>query len=474
MNKKSWIMIVSVILVLAVGFLVYTQINKQNASADISSVQTATAAVGDLSITIDAAGSLQSATSVALSFQTSGTIMEIPVELGDEVVVSQVLARLDDAESQSRLAQAELDLATLTSPYALAEAEQKLADAYEVWDDADYTRLSQQKGYRSDAFTLDTTRAELLIAEDNLEKAEDKYDRLADKPEDNLRRAQALAALSAAVAVRDDLLLDLQWYLGEPDDIEQQGLDADVAIAEANINCSTALIAYLNKEPISAELEAYVCPDLSKIYEAELNVNNAKTELQKTNLNSPIKGVVTTLNHQVGEFVSIGQTSVILSDLNLLEAVVNLDETDVSRVTVGMPVKITVDAFAGEVLEGVVTDIALDADVQSGVVLYPVTVLVKSGDLPLRSGMTIDVSFPIQEKKGVLIVPFRAVETMNGQAFVTKITTAGEERVPVTFGLITDTQIEILSGLNPGDVITVFANPVQDSELMNNPMFGGG
>jgi len=467
-------MIGSVILVSAVGYLVYAQTNKQNTSAAISSQQTATATVGDLSITIDAAGSLQSTTSVALSFQTSGTIVEIPVELGDEVVVGQNLARLDDAESQARLDQSELDLASVTSPYAIAEAEQTLADANEAWDDADYARRVQQKGYRADDFTIDTTRAELLIAEDEVERAEDRYLRQVDKPETSLRRAQALAAYSAAVAVRDDILIDLNWYLGEPDAIEQQGLDADVAIAEADINCSTALIAYLNEQPIPAELENYVCPDLEKVLVAELNVKNAQIDLQKTNLTSPINGVVTTLNHQVGEFVSLGQTSVILSDLNLLEAVVNLDETDVTRVSVGMPVKITIDAFTGEVLEGVVTDIALAADVQSGVVLYPVTVLVKSGDLPLRPGMTIDVSFPIQEKKDALIVPFRAVETMDGQAFVTRITAAGEERVPVTLGLITDTQIEILSGLNPGDVITVFANPVQDTELMTNPMFGGG
>jgi hypothetical protein len=46
--------------------------------------------------------------------------------------------------------------------------------------------------------------------------------------------------------------------------------------------------------------------------------------------------------------------------------------------------------------------------------------------------------------------------------------------VAVTMGLITDTQIEILSGIEEGDVITVYANPVQDTELMHNPMFSGG
>lgn len=190
-------------------------------------------------------------------------------------------------------------------------------------------------------------------------------------------------------------------------------------------------------------------------------------------MNSPMTAVVTTLDHQVGETVNPGQTTVVLSDFTSMEATVNLDETDVARVTVGMPVVITLDAFSGEILEGVVTEVALVADVQSGVVLYPVTVLLRSNNLPLRSGMTIDVTFPIQEKKDTLIVPFRAVETMDGKAFVTRVTSAGQEKVGVTLGLITETEVEILSGLNPGDVITVFADPQQDSELMKNPMFGG-
>jgi hypothetical protein len=51
---------------------------------------------------------------------------------------------------------------------------------------------------------------------------------------------------------------------------------------------------------------------------------------------------------------------------------------------------------------------------------------------------------------------------------------SGSERVAVTLGLITDTQVEILSGLKEREVVTVYANPVQDTELMKNPMFGGG
>ena len=94
--------------------------------------------------------------------------------------------------------------------------------------------------------------------------------------------------------------------------------------------------------------------------------------------------------------------------------------------------------------------------------------------MPLRSGMTINVSFPLEQRTDALLVPFRAIETEGGQAYLTRVTASGFERVAVTMGLITDTQIEILSGISEGDVVTVYANPVQDTELMRSPMFGGG
>lgn len=86
-------------------------------------------------------------------------------------------------------------------------------------------------------------------------------------------------------------------------------------------------------------------------------------------------------------------------------------------------------------------------------VLYPVTVRLDATDLPLRSGMTVNVSFPIEQRTDTLLVPFRAIETEGGQAYVTRVTASGSERVAVTMGLITDTQIEILSGRSwAGDV----------------------
>ena len=208
-------------------------------------------------------------------------------------------------------------------------------------------------------------------------------------------------------------------------------------------------------------------PEMARLERARLNLEN-------TRLTAPMDGMVTMLDYQAGEYAKPGAPVIAVSNLTDLEAEVNVGETDVSRIQVGMTVLVSVDAFPGQQLSGQVTRIVLSANVQSGVVLYPVTVRLDPTELPLRSGMTVNVSFPLEQRTDALLVPFRAIETEGGQAYLTRVTASGFERVAVTMGLITDTQIEILSGINEGDVVTVYANPVQDTELMSNPMFGGG
>jgi RND family efflux transporter MFP subunit len=203
-------------------------------------------------------------------------------------------------------------------------------------------------------------------------------------------------------------------------------------------------------------------------------LERARRNLENTRLTAPMDGMVTMFYYQAGEYARPGAPVIAVSNLTDLEAEVNVGETDVSRIQVGMTVLVSVDAFPGQQLSGQVTRIALSPNVQSGVVLYPVTVRLDATELPLRSGMTVNVSFPLEQRTDVLLVPFRAVETERGQAYVTRRTASGIVRVAVTMGLITDTQIEILSGINEGDGVTVYANPVQDTELMRSPMFGGG
>ena len=275
------------------------------------------------------------------------------------------------------------------------------------------------------------------------------------------RVADVLVVEGQQVAVEQPLLRldtkDLEWQ------VEQARLS--VSIAEYDL--SDARDDYWEESDQVKRAKA-------RLEQAQVSQQQAEWRLGQATLTAPISGTITAVNVNVGEMAGNGQTIVTLSDLSNLDIVVNVDETNVAGIQSGMKVIVSVDAFPSVELSGQVTEIASLNDLQSGVVLYPVTVRLDPTDLPLRSGMTVNVTFPIEQRSDTLIVPFRAIETEGGQAYLTRVTASGSERVAVTLGLITDTQIEILSGIEEGDVVTVYANPVQETQLMNSPIFGGG
>ncbi len=546
MNKKSILIIFIVAAIAVMGFAAYRWIAANRAAAETPATETAVVQRGNLSMTVDASGSLLSPSETTLAFESGGRLAEVLVAEGQTVKAGDVLARLDSSALELQLAQAELNLQLLTSPEAIAQTELNVINAREALDEAErdldsilhpdvayYQEQLADAQARLAAAQNNATITDVgalanavFAAEEAVERAAERLGKvkaaiegcadcdptrqvtvdripqtLADAQEDydgalnalaaarlnleNTQQSNAQAVEDAQEAVEDDQAnLDAALAEADPDDVALY--TAKVENAKAALAAAEALLADLKSGRLTYESLAADRPVVGatqgSLRQALLNAQNARIALSKTELVAPAAGTVTAVRAHPGEFAGLGAPVVALSDLNTLEAEVNLDETDVSRIQAGMPVVVSVDAFPGQQLTGQVTEIALSANVQSGVVLYPATVRVEAGPstssgqaLPLRSGMTINVTFPIEERKDTLIVPFRAVETEGGQAYLTRVTASGSERVAVTMGLITDTQVEILSGIEAGDVVTVYANPVQDTGLMtNNPMFGGG
>ena len=455
MNKKSVLSIVVVALIAIAGFVGYRQISAKQAAAETPATETAVIVRGDLSVTVEAVGSLTPPTEITLAFPVAGKVYEVAVVEGQAVKQGDLLARLEEN------IQAEADFQALFTEAGVARAELAVANAQEALDEA----LEDLK-YRIGTVTY--------YWEGQLKQAEEALAALdADPNASAEQKAEAQKAVDEARAKVAYFLEENLDYLEEEDDWRPDAVDiasARKALEDARIALQDAQAAL---EIVKAGPSALQSP-LTALGTEMARLERARLNLENTRLLAQTDGVITTLYYQTGEYANPGAPVAALTDMSVLEAEVNLDETDVVRIALGMQVIVTVDAFPGMEVSGEVIEIAPTASVQSGVVLYPVTVRIASTELPLRSGMTVNVSFPIEERTDTLLVPFRAVETEGGQAYVTRVTASGSERVAVTMGLITDTQIEILSGINEGDVVTVYANPVQDSALMNNPMFGGG
>jgi len=457
MSKKN-IWTVSIIVVVAVlGFVGYRQIAAKKASAEAPMTETAVVERGDLSVTVEAAGSLTPPTEITLAFPVAGKLYEIPVSEGQTVKQGDLLARLEDN------IQAEADFQALFTSAGIAQSELAAVNAQEALDDAinDLKYLIGSVTYYWEEQLAQSEQTLITLNVDSNASTEQK--------------AEAQKTVDDSHRKRDYFLAQNIDYLEKEDNYFVD--DSDIALARANLENAKIILLDANAaleivksgpSALQAPLTA-LGPELARLESTRLNMEN-------TRLTAQADGVVTTLYYQAGEFANPGTPVISLTDVSILEADVNLDETDVVRIATDMTVVVTVDAFPGMEMSGKVIEIAPTANIQSGVVLYSVTVRLDPTDLPLRSGMTINVIFPIEQRNDILMVPFRSIETEGGQAYLTRVTVSGleAERVAVTMGLITDTQIEILSGIEEGDVITVYANPVQDTELMHNPMFSGG
>jgi HlyD family secretion protein len=262
----------------------------------------------------------------------------------------------------------------------------------------------------------------------------------------------------------------------------QAGADPElVRAAQANVSAAAA-----QRDVAQAQLDLLLAgPREEQVQAAQATVDQARLRLKKATLATPMDGTVTTLRIERGEWVSPGQPVIVLSDLAVLEVEVNLDETDVAQVMVGQNARLTVDAFPGVELAGEVTTIAPVAQVQAGVVLYPVTVRIKPTDPStnarpaplLRAGMTADVTIITASRENVLVIPLRAVRTEGEHAYVDRLVGGKVERAEVKLGMMTETEVEITSGVAEGDVVVVAAAPTQgsgDSVPMPLRILGGG
>jgi HlyD family secretion protein len=261
-----------------------------------------------------------------------------------------------------------------------------------------------------------------------------------------------------------------------------------------------------------------VGPDATALDIAQNAVDQAQIAEQQAQRAAPFDGVVTAINITPGQNASTSSQSAIqLADLNNLEIVVDLAETDLNRVKVGDDTQITLDALPNATLQGKVIQIAPAGVLTQGVVNYPVTIQLTNPSRGVKTGMTANLNIIVQQRDNVLMVPNRAVKaaaagaaaylapgaapnsgaasgqngsqgqrgarngSQNGQRsgaggaqndgqnggfagtgrrptrqqFVTVLQNGQQVQVPVQTGLSNDTMTEIVSGLNEGDVVVV-------------------
>ena len=221
----------------------------------------------------------------------------------------------------------------------------------------------------------------------------------------------------------------------------------------------------IKKAKSDLELTQMRYKDNSKIAEARVNQAKAdlaftKVQLSYATIRAPISGVIASVSTQEGETVAAGlnaPTFVTIIDLDRLQVDAFVDETDIGKVKVGQKAVFTVDTYPNKDFEGIVAAIYPKAIIQENVVNYDVVIEITSSIKNLlRPDMTASVTIYQEERKGVLMIPQKAVEREGGIKFVlVKMPDDTLQKKTIKTGIRSNNDIEIVSGLNEGDVVVI-------------------
>ncbi len=187
---------------------------------------------------------------------------------------------------------------------------------------------------------------------------------------------------------------------------------------------------------------------------AEALYEHAKAQYEATVLTAPLAGTLSSFSKQRGNSVTPYETIGTLADLSSMTVQAWLLAEARDRVAVGDPAQVLVDGYGSTAYTGVVAAIAEDAAVWQGELAFPITIDLDPGQaLPPATQLGADVTLPGEVRTDVPWVPANALTLVGTQAYLDVLRDDRIERVAVELGIANGQQVEIASGIAPGDTI---------------------
>jgi RND family efflux transporter MFP subunit len=463
-KRAAWITASVLLLAAAGGFSYYRLVYLPSQVSDESTVQTAAVRQGDLVIYASGTGTLISADQADLAFNTGGEVTDIRVEVGDQVQAGDLLAAVDDTDARIAYAQAERALRELTSPSAIAAAQTAIADAQSDLDSA--------KSHRDYVLGPNIVywEAEVAKAEEALDEAQAAADKA---PSDQETQAALQKAKEYLDYVNDKLAgawisyeeiyvpnhftvapRNSEKYVAAPSEADILSARADVAAAEAALQEAKWLYAALTGEETPGNATG---SGLTEIEQARLDLEAAQADLDGTRLVAPFDGTIMSIDTNIGDTAAGGTAVITMADLSQPYLEVYLDESDWSNVDVDYEVEVTFDILPDKTYPGIVTQVdpGLYTENNTSVVRALVRLDKAAADrfnLPLGTAASVDVIGGRAED--TVLVPVEALHQAGDQYTVFVVEDGRPKLRVVEVGIRDLLYAEILSGLEPGEIVT--------------------
>lgn len=234
--------------------------------------------------------------------------------------------------------------------------------------------------------------------------------------------------------------------------IEATVLEADVNEARANADRTEA--AYNRaRELFGKKLISATDYDAARAnYDVDMaRLHSSEARLSKKVVRAPFDGFVGLRRINIGDYAQVGQELVDIVQLDPLRVEFSLPETLVAKVRPGLGIDVTADAYPDDVFQGKITAVAPKSDVQGHNI--EVRADLPNSELKLRPGMFVRVGVSLGVKPNAIMVPEQAIWPIGQDKTVYVVVDGKVQRRVITLGERLPGKVEVLTGLNVGDVI---------------------
>lgn len=173
-------------------------------------------------------------------------------------------------------------------------------------------------------------------------------------------------------------------------------------------------------------------------------------------IRSPVNGVITERPVEMGDTVTTGTMIASIVDPYKLYISSPIDEADIGSVSLGQTVKITMDAYLGDIFYGKVIRISpIVIGARQEVKTFDVRVSIPNRDIILKPGMSADVEIIVGEAKKTLVVPSQTVVDKGTEKFVYVVENSRAKKIKIKAGMFNWNFTEIKEGLKEGEIVII-------------------
>ena len=512
-GKKNWKWLVPVACVVLVGGVLLLKPGKAHqASTDASYVEDVPQ-LRDVSNSLSGTGTLNPANTYTVKSLVDGKVLTGEFEEGDVVEEGTVLYTIDSSDASTNLEKASIALQqaqrsydkTVDRQYVRAEvagvvSSLKVAKGDEVTSGQEVAVIRDSSKMMlsllfpaADAANFSVGQSAQVVLDGTFETLEGTITAVTGTDElstGNLltrtvtiavRNAGGLTTAQAATAningVSSIASATFAYQAERTLTAPAAGTVSAINVREGDAAAQDAILIELSGDDLTESIQSAS----ETLRSAQISMENLQDTMNNYTITAPISGTVIEKDVKAGDALTSGTTLCVLYDLSYLEMVINVDELQVSSLSVGQSVQVTADAVPDKTYVGEVTRVSMKGSSSGGTTTYPVTVRIDDID-GLRPGMNANAEIVVANATSALCVPNAAI-VQGGYVLVTKDSPSAANAAPemeapdgyvyveVKTGVSDDDYTQITSGLKAEDTIAYDPNSVTDEYYDDGSMW---